>query len=89
MTPGGLDHLAVQVDDLEATRADLAIAGLDAGPIETPGGPDGPRTTTVVDPDGYHLELVQWPPGHPLVMTRTDFETAPPEQTTPRKDPRR
>lgn len=77
VTPGGFDHLAVQVDDLQATRATLVSAGLDMGPVETPGGPDGPRTASVVDPDGYHLELVQWPPGHPIGMTRTDFDPSP------------
>jgi lactoylglutathione lyase len=88
--PGGLDHLAVQVDDLGATRADLAAAGLAVGPVETLGGPDGPRTASVVDPDGYHLELVQWPPGHPIGMVRADFE--PPSRTqvsSSRKDTRR
>ena len=75
--PGGLDHLAVQVDDLEATLADLAAAGLQVGPVETPGGPDGPHTASLLDPDGYHLELVQWPPGHPTGMARADFEPTP------------
>jgi lactoylglutathione lyase len=78
--PGGVDHLAIQVDDLDATRAALAAAGLDVGPVETPGGRDGPRTSTVVDPDGYHLELVQWPPGHPTGMTRAEFAAAPDHQ---------
>src|SRR3954468_14206768 len=75
--PGGLDHLAVQVDDLDATRGELEAAGLDVGPVETPGGPDGPHTASLFDPDGYHLELVQWPPGHPVAMTRADFESGP------------
>ncbi|MEP6629757.1 MAG: VOC family protein [Lapillicoccus sp.] len=75
--PGGFDHLAVQVDDLEATRADLVSTGLDIGPVQYPGGREGPRTTSVFDPDGYHLELVQWPPGHPIGMARTDFEPPP------------
>jgi lactoylglutathione lyase len=77
VAPGGFDHLAVQVDDLEATRANLISARLDMGSVQTPAGPDGPRTTSVFDPDGYHLELVQWPPGHPVGMTRTDFEPSP------------
>ena len=76
VAPGGLDHLAVQVDDLAATRADLAAAGIDVGPVEAPGGLDGPHTASLVDPDGYHLELVQWPPGHPTGMMRADFEPA-------------
>jgi lactoylglutathione lyase len=71
---GGFDHLAVQVDDLDVTRADLAAAGLEVGPVQTPSGADGPQTASVVDPDGYHLELVQWSPGHPTGMTRADFE---------------
>jgi lactoylglutathione lyase len=73
---GGFDNVAVHVDDLEATRADLAAAELDLGPVETPGGPDGPRTASMVDPDGYRLELVPWPPGQPSGMIRGDFHSA-------------
>jgi lactoylglutathione lyase len=88
--PGGLDHLAIQVDDLEATRARLVLARMNVDPVQTPGGHDGPRTVTVVDPDGYHLELVQWPPGHPTEMVRADFEPAPrTEPTNDRKDAQR
>lgn len=81
----GLDHLAVQVGDLDATRAQLAAAGLDPGEVATPGGPQGPRTVEVIDPDGFRLELVQWPPGHPVDMTRDDFPDEPPT-TAPRDD---
>jgi lactoylglutathione lyase len=35
-TPGGLDHLAMQVDDLDTSRGELRAAGLDVGPVETP-----------------------------------------------------
>lgn len=70
---GGLDHVAIQVDDVEATRRELLAAGLDPGQVERPGGADGPRTVTLMDPDGHHLELVQWPHGHPVEMTRADF----------------
>src|SRR5919107_1441954 len=42
--------------------------------VERTGGTDGPRTVTLVDPDGHHLELVQWPDGHPVAMTRDDFK---------------
>src|SRR4051812_8388275 len=55
---GGLDHLAIQVGDLEATRRELLAAGLDPGEVARPGGVDGPATVTLVDPDGHHLELV-------------------------------
>ena len=27
----------------------------------------------MTDPDGYRIELVQWPEGHPVGMTRADF----------------
>ena len=62
-----------QVDDLETTRRELLAAGLDPGEVERPGGTDGPRTVTLIDPDGHQLELVQWPAGHPMIMTRADF----------------
>jgi lactoylglutathione lyase len=31
------------------------------------------RTSWLTDPDGYRIELVQWPPGHPAGMTSADF----------------
>ena len=40
---------------------------------EEPGSPDGSAdfwTAWVTDPDGYRIELVQWPDGHPDGMTR-------------------
>jgi lactoylglutathione lyase len=41
--------------------------------VEFPGGPDGPQTAWLTDPDGYRIELVQWPPGHPDGITAADF----------------
>ncbi len=73
--PGGFDHLAVQVDDLTATRARLIDQGLDPSAEERPGGPEGPRTAWLEDPDGYRIELVEWPPGHPYGLTVADFAT--------------
>jgi lactoylglutathione lyase len=70
---GGFSHLAVQVEDLASAIQGLADAGLQPGPIERPGGPDGPQTSWVKDPDGYRIELVQWPPGHSYGMTAADF----------------
>ncbi len=69
----GFSHVAVQVEDLAAALAALAGQGIEAGEPEFPGGADGPATFTLRDPDGYALELVQWPPGHPDEMTRADF----------------
>lgn len=71
--PGGFDHLAVQVDDLAAAQELLISGGYEPGGTETPGGADGPRTSWVADPDGYRVELVQWPEGHPAGMMRDDF----------------
>lgn len=38
-----------------------------------PGGPDGPKTAWLVDPDGYRIELVEWPTGHADGITEADF----------------
>jgi catechol 2,3-dioxygenase-like lactoylglutathione lyase family enzyme len=67
-----VNHLVVQVDDLDATVADLATKGVTAEPptdLEAE-----MRTSWLTDPDGYRIELVQWPPGHPAGMTAADFE---------------
>lgn len=72
--PGGLNHLVIQVEDVRATVAHLAARGVEA---EVPGSPDGSEdfwTTWTTDPDGYRIELVQWPDGHPDGMTRSDLE---------------
>jgi lactoylglutathione lyase len=69
----GLSHIAIQVDNLRTTIEALARAGLRPGPVERPGGPDGPQTAWLTDPDGYRIELVQWPPGHAYGMTAADF----------------
>ncbi len=70
---GGFDHLAIQVDTLTTTLETLTDAGLEPGPVQYPGGPYGPRTAWLTDPDGYRIELVQWPPGHPDGITEADF----------------
>jgi lactoylglutathione lyase len=69
----GFSHLVVQVDDLADTVEALSRAGLRPGPIERPGGAEGPRTAFLTDPDGYRIELVQWPPGHPDGLTPADW----------------
>jgi lactoylglutathione lyase len=74
---GGFDHLAIQVDDLASTVRALAGDGLDPGPIQLPGGAEGPRTAWLTDPDGYRIELVEWPPGHHWGITAADFDQAP------------
>lgn len=71
-------HLVVQVDDLEATRAALEAHGIKSSETQVHGDPnseDVTRTSFVDDPDGYRIELVQWPPNHPDGLTDADFET--------------
>ena len=41
--------------------------------LALPGWARGAPHVVVADPDGYRLELVQWPDGHPAGMTREDF----------------
>lgn len=60
----GVDHLSVQVDGLAGTLEALAGSGLAQGPVLSPGGPAGPETSWRTDPDGYRIELVEWPVGH-------------------------
>jgi lactoylglutathione lyase len=73
VNPRGLHHLVIQIDSMQATAARLAARGIE---VEEPGSPDGSDefwTAWVTDPDGYRIELVQWPPGHPDGMTGADF----------------
>ena len=73
VAPGGLHHVVVQVEDVHATVAHLAAQGV---PVEEPTSPDGTDdfwTAWLTDPDGYRIELVQWPAGHPAGMTPSDF----------------
>ena len=69
----GFDHLAIQVDTLAATLERLIGAGLEPEPVQYPAGPHGPKTSWLTDPDGYRIELVEWPPGHPDGITAADF----------------
>jgi lactoylglutathione lyase len=71
--PGGFDHLVVGVDDVRAFVRQLSAHGVDAEEPSSPDGSDEFWTATLSDPDGYRVELVQWPPGHPAGMTGADF----------------
>ena len=66
-----VNHLVVQVDDMARAVTDLANRGIEAEPPTDHG--EGMRTSWLTDPDGYRIELVQWPPGHPAGMTAADF----------------
>jgi len=69
----GFDHLAIQVESLAITLEKLTEAGLRPEALQYPGGPDGPQTSWLTDPDGYRIELVEWPSGHPDGLTAADF----------------
>jgi lactoylglutathione lyase len=69
----GLSHLVIQVESLDATLAGLDARGIAAEPPALPGGAGGPRTSWITDPDGYRIELVQWPAGHADGITRADL----------------
>jgi lactoylglutathione lyase len=68
----GFSHFAIQVESLDSIVARLAAAGIDTAPVATPA-PEM-KTTTVTDPDGREIELVQWPPGHPDGMTAAEWD---------------
>jgi lactoylglutathione lyase len=69
----GINHLVIQVDSLDAVLADLAGKGIAAEPQGLTGDAGGPRTSWITDPDGYRIELVQWPTGHADGITKADF----------------
>jgi lactoylglutathione lyase len=57
----GYNHVAMSVDDLDATLARLAEVGVEPErPPYKPGGRDDlPRIAFVADPDGYRVELIE------------------------------
>jgi lactoylglutathione lyase len=69
----GFSHIVVQVDELDAQLAALAAEYIEFDQPQHPGGEHGPKTSFVHDPDGYRIEIVEWPAGHPEAMTRADF----------------
>ena len=84
VNPTGLNHLVVAVDDVHALASRLHTAGFDVEPPSSPDASDDFWTAWVTDPDGYRLELVQWPPGHPVGLTRRDL--APTDDTSTREE---
>jgi len=69
----GLSHFVIQVESLDATVARLTAQGIDVDPPSSPADPADVRTTLITDPDGNHIELVQWPAGHDDGMSSKDF----------------
>ena len=77
VNPGGLNHLVIQVESMQATLADLSAREIEVEDVASPDGSEDFRTAWITDPDGYRIELVQWPAGHPDGMTTADFEGSP------------
>ena len=73
VAPGGLNHLVIQVEDLASTITGLAERGVEAEKPSSPDGSEDFRTTWLTDPDGYRIEVVQWPAGHAEGMSEADF----------------
>lgn len=73
LVPVGFNHLVVQVEGVHAVVSHLATQGYRAAAPTSSDSSHDFWTAWVTDPDGYRLELVQWPPGHPDGMTRSDL----------------
>jgi lactoylglutathione lyase len=71
--PQGINHLVIKVESMTSTIAHLAGAGITAAPPSSPDGSDDFWTSWIIDPDGYRIELVQWPAGHADGMNESDF----------------
>jgi lactoylglutathione lyase len=71
--PGGLHHFVIHVEAMHDFVARLAERGIEAEPPSSPAGSDDFWTSWVTDPDGYRIELVQWPAGHPDGLTEADM----------------
>jgi lactoylglutathione lyase len=75
---GGINHLVVQVESVHDAVERLAASGIEAEVPASPDGSDDFWTSWLTDPDGYRVELVQWPAGHPAGMTAADFQAEAP-----------
>jgi catechol 2,3-dioxygenase-like lactoylglutathione lyase family enzyme len=73
MIPGGLNHLVISVEAMQDTVARLATLGIEAEEPSSPSGSGDFWTSWLTDPDGYRIELVQWPAGHRDGLTPADF----------------
>ncbi|GIE95389.1 VOC family protein [Paractinoplanes rishiriensis] len=69
-----INHLVIQVDAMAGATAALTAAGLEVEDVNVHDADTGFSTAWLTDPDGYRIELVQWPAGHPAGMTEADFK---------------
>jgi lactoylglutathione lyase len=70
---GALSHFVIMVESMDAAIAELSARGIDAEVPVSPDGSEDFRTTSIVDPDGNRIELVQWPAGHADGFTAADW----------------
>ena len=70
----GLSHFVIMIGSMNTTVAELTARGIDADAPTSPDGTDDFRTTSIVDPDGNRIELVQWPVGHAAGMSAADWD---------------
>ncbi len=70
---GGLHHLVIKVEAMRDTIAHLAARGVETEPPSSPDDSEDFWTAWLTDPDGYRIELVQWPAGHPDGLTHADL----------------
>jgi lactoylglutathione lyase len=70
----GISHLVVRVESMTATVDHLAARGIEPEELTVHDPDTGFCTAWLVDPDGYRIELVQWPAGHAVGMTVEDFQ---------------
>jgi lactoylglutathione lyase len=73
MDPRGLHHFVINVDAVHESVSRLAGEDFEAEPPSSPDGSEDLWTPWLTDPDGYRIELVQWPPWHPEGMTHADL----------------
>src|SRR5690606_22140163 len=62
--PNGINHFVIQTASLQRTREELAARGIDVPGGPTPDPDADVHVAWLTDPDGYRIELVQWPAGH-------------------------
>ena len=73
----GISHLVVRVESLSELAESLSAHGIDIEDRNVHDPDSGFTTGWITDPDGYRIEVVQWPAGHPDGMTAGDFDQAP------------
>lgn len=68
-----LEHFVIAVESMEGTIGELSAKGIEAEDPTSYDDAGDLLTSTIVDPDGHRIELVQWPPGHAAGMSAADW----------------